>query len=225
MKRERKTKYPHLRELYHNDKKAYYAEWRKLNPDKFPVKDKWRVLKTHNTLPIDAREIPGYPTYYARPNGEIWRDTINEEGRVKNGKEKIIKLKDRYNPECNYHQVQPYVDGKRKLCYVHRLVLIAFAGEPVGNKNEAHHIDGNTSNNSADNLMWVTRLENAQYVPRHHRTKPKTKLGDGRALSNSRWRPYYAQIKQMLEIKMRPVDIADILGIPESTIYYLVKHI
>jgi hypothetical protein len=218
-------KYPHLKELFHTDKSAYFNEWRKLNPEKFPIADQWRVLEKHDALPIDAREIPGYPTYYATPNGEIWRDTINEEGRVKNGKEKIVKLKDRYNSECNYHQVQPYVDGKRKLCYVHRLVLLAFAGEPIDDRNEAHHIDHNPSNNSADNLMWVTRLENARFVPTHHRTKSKKKLGNGRALSNSRWRPYYSQIKDMMEMKIRPVDIAEILGIPKSTIYHLVNKL
>ena len=225
MKKERKTKYPHLRELFYNDKKAYYAEWKKLNPDKFPIKDQWRIKETHNALPDDAVEIPGYPTYYARPNGEIWRDTINEEGRVKNGKEKIIQIKARHNPDCNYYQVQPYVDGKRKVCYVHRLVLLAFAGEPIGDRNEAHHIDHNTHNNTAENLMWVTRLENARYVPRHHRTKPKMKLVDGRAISNSRWVAYHSQIKEMLSFGIRPVNIADILGIPRSTIYYLIHKI
>jgi len=221
----KQNKYPHLKELYYSDKNAYFKEWRKLNLDKFPVKDKWRVKETHDVLPSDAREIPFYPTYYARPNGEIWRDTINEEERVKNGKEKIIQIKARYNPDCNYYQVQPYVDGKRKVCYVHRLVLLAFAGEPIGDRNEAHHIDHNTHNNTAENLIWVTRLENARFVPRHHRTKPKTKLGDGRALSNSRWRGHYTQIKELLLFGIRPVDIAEILDIPKGTIYYIVKHI
>jgi hypothetical protein len=91
-------KYHHLKELYNTDKNSYYKEWRKLNKEKFPIADQWRVKEKHDSLPVDAREIPGYPTYYATPNGEIWRDTLNEEERVKNGKEKIVKLKDRYNP-------------------------------------------------------------------------------------------------------------------------------
>ena len=218
-------KYPHLKELYNTDKNSYYKEWRKLNKEKFPIADQWRVKEKHDSLPVDAREIPGYPTYYATPNGEIWRDTINEEGRVKNGKEKIVKLKDRYNPSCNYHQVQPYVDGKRKLCYVHRLVLLAFVGEPIEDRNEAHHIDHNTSNNTVENLMWVTRLENAQYVPYHHRSKSKTKLGEGRKISNSRWSSYYPKIKEMRDMGVRPVEIAEALGIPKSTIYHLVRKV
>ena len=217
-----RNKYPQLKKLRDNNNE-YFKAWKKLNADKFPIKDKWRVLKHHKQLPDDARKIPGYPSYYARPNGEIWRDTINNPVGPINGKEKIIKLKDRFNPVCGYHQVQPYVDGKRVIKYVHRLVLLAFEGEPTKDKTEAHHIDANTSNNHINNLMWVTRLENARYVPTENRRVPKKKLGDGRAISNSKWRPYYPKIKELALQGIKPMTIANQLGIPQGTISYLVK--
>ena len=216
-------KYPHLKELFYSNKNEYFKAWKKLNADKFPVKDKWRILKHYKQLPDDVREIPGYPSYYARPNGEIWRDTINNPVNVVPGKGKIIKLKDRYNPICNYHQVQPYVDGKRKVCYVHRLVLLAFEGEPIGDRNEAHHMDANTSNNHIDNLKWVTRLENAQYVPTEKRRVSKKTLATGRKPHQSRWRNVYPEIKRLHEGGMKLSAVAEKLGVPKGSIYALYK--
>lgn len=41
---------------------------------------------------------------------------------------------------------------------LHRLVAEAFIPNPQG-KPYVHHIDGNSFNNNADNLMWVTLKE------------------------------------------------------------------
>jgi hypothetical protein len=216
-------KYPHLKELFNTDKNEYFKEWKKLNADKFPIKDKWRVLTTYNKLPDDAREIPGFPSYYARPNGEIWRDTINNSVNVVPGKGKIIKLKDRFNSVCGYHQVQPYVNGKRKVKYVHRLVLAAFKGEPEGNKNEAHHIDANTSNNHIDNLMWVTRLENAGYVPTENRRVSKKKLGNGRKASETKHSAKYPEVARMYREGFKVYEIATQLDIAYSTTQQIIR--
>lgn len=50
---------------------------------------------------------------------------------------------------------------KQKYLYVHRLVAEAYVDNP-DDKPEVHHIDGDKSNNHADNLEWVTRQENVQ---------------------------------------------------------------
>ena len=90
---------------------------------------------------------------------------------------------------------------------------------------ECHHIDHNTSNNSADNLMWVTRQENCDLVPRHHRTVPKKTLATGRAFSNSRWSSLYSHILELVNLGLRPVDVATKLDIPAGSIYQIVKLI
>lgn len=49
--------------------------------------------------------------------------------------------------------------GRRKSCYVHRLVAEHFV-ENKFDKKYVNHIDGNKKNNNASNLEWVTQREN-----------------------------------------------------------------
>lgn len=42
---------------------------------------------------------------------------------------------------------------------VHRIVATAFLGAPLDEHWIVHHIDGNKLNNSASNLLWITKLE------------------------------------------------------------------
>ena len=48
---------------------------------------------------------------------------------------------------------------------VHRIVCTAFFGKPQGDRNIVDHIDTNRQNNRADNLRWVSRLENVLNNP------------------------------------------------------------
>lgn len=54
-------------------------------------------------------------------------------------------------------------DGKEKNAYVHRLVAAAFVPNP-GHKRQVNHIDGNSRNNAANNLEWVTAAENIRHA-------------------------------------------------------------
>jgi len=223
----RKPKYPHLKELYYTDKNAYHREWRKLNPKYNQVKDEWRKLDKNlfEELPTDVIPINNFPTYYARPNGEVWRDTRGKESAVKTGKERVLRLTSTYNTHNGYWLVQPYKDGKKKAIHLHRFILEAFKGPAPEVKMECHHIDHDTSNNAIDNLMWVTRQENCDLVPRHHRTVSKKTLETGRALSNTKWSSIYPQIMELLNLGLRPVDIASKLNIPAGSIYQIIKLI
>ena len=57
-----------------------------------------------------------------------------------------------------YYHVFLQKDGKARLNTVHRLVAKAFVPNPE-NKPFVIHKDGDISNNTPENLMWVTRSE------------------------------------------------------------------
>jgi hypothetical protein len=59
-----------------------------------------------------------------------------------------------------------YWQGKRRASLVHRLVLLAFHGEPPPGY-EARHVNGVLTNNRADNLAWGPRAVNLEDQRRH----------------------------------------------------------
>lgn len=81
-----------------------------------------------------------------------------------------------------HKSVMLYGDQRLRL-HVHRLVALAFIGEPPTELHEVAHCDGDPANNCADNLRWATRSENhADKVPHgtHNRgeSHPLCKLTD-----------------------------------------------
>lgn len=54
-------------------------------------------------------------------------------------------------------------NGVRKRITVHRLVAQSFIENPY-NLEQVNHKDGNTKNNSVDNLEWVSNRENTQHA-------------------------------------------------------------
>lgn len=111
---------------------------------------------------------------------EIWKDIVNYEGfyqvsnmgRVKSfnymntGKEKIIIG---FNGR-GYKRIVLFKNGKHKHMQIHRLVGIAFIPNP-DNKPCINHIDGNKSNNRADNLEWCTPKENIEHAVKNGKFK------------------------------------------------------
>lgn len=219
----KRIKYPEIAHLSKQDRNAYMRAWRKLNPKYNKVKDEWRRLEDQlfDELPNDVVSLPDYSTYYARPNGEIWRDTRGTESAIKCGKARVIRLKSTYNHHNGYWFVQPYQGTKRRVVHLHKLILTAFVGDKPHPDMECHHKDANTSNNCIDNLMWVTRQENIDFVPKHKWRGNKIKLGEGRKISKSKHCHLYPEIIKMYNSGMKISHIANEFGVHPGAIWQI----
>lgn len=83
--------------------------------------------------------------------------------RFRNNHNEIIR---QYASSDNYLTVKMVDDsGKRKSCKVSRIVAQMFIpNDDPENKTQVNHIDGDKSNNSIDNLEWVTPSQNVQHA-------------------------------------------------------------
>ena len=101
---------------------------------------------------------------------ELWRDVtlpewspfyaVSSLGRVKN--KRNTKILGPFTPGANgYLSVTLKAAGKKSFCItIHRLVLLAFKGQPPSPRHECLHGDGDRINNVEKNLSWGTRKEN-----------------------------------------------------------------
>jgi hypothetical protein len=113
------------------------------------------------------RDINGYAGIYAvTEEGRVWSYPKGK-GKNVNGKwlTPIIGKSGSARRISERHQasVMLYKHGKRKCKLIHRLVAEAYVPN-LENKPDVNHIDGNTLNNSAYNLEWVTKSENMQHA-------------------------------------------------------------
>ena len=108
---------------------------------------------------------------------EIWKDIEEFKGLYQVSNLGNVKGLDRWSSPTNhiYEKVlsknwidkDQYInltlckDGKRYKRHIHRLVALHFVKKPSDNPQlEVNHKDLNKQNNNADNLEWVTPLEN-----------------------------------------------------------------
>ena len=109
------------------------------------------------------RTIPDWPRYQVssmgRVAGKVWRLTGGGAIREKVLKRKILKLK-RHNGRRGkfYYRVD---FSRTKSFLVHRLVLLAFIGDPPDDERiEAGHLNDDGMDNRLENLKWMSRTEN-----------------------------------------------------------------
>lgn len=111
-----------------------------------------------------------------------------------------------------------YADGKRKIVFVHRLVLEAFVGPPPTPEHQCRHLDGNPRNNRVENLAWGTPAENNHDMDRHGTRM----LGDNHAHTKVT-SDLVAELRSGPHTQARCREYAKRLGMHPGSIYNIIK--
>lgn len=111
-------------------------------------------------MSIEMKAIPGYPGYFATPDGQIYSEKTH----------KFLSQ----SMKGEYLRVNFYNKGKRVNQHVHRLIALTYLPNP-NNLPQVHHKDENKLNNCVDNLEWVSVGKNANYGTRNERISAKNK--------------------------------------------------
>ena len=117
-------------------------------------------------MAIEWRPIPGKWDYSVSNTGLVRRE--QRIVSLKNGRQRVIQQKILRQSHAGYGYLIVHL-GYPKY-YVHRLVALAFLGNPQ-NGCEVNHKDENKENNCVENLEYVTRAENCLYGTRNKRCR------------------------------------------------------
>lgn len=102
-------------------------------------------------------------------DGEVWKPILGYDGYYVSNCGRVKHFARSYN---SYHLLdiyynpttdRPYVQIANKNFLLYRLVAHAFVDGYTDERNTVNHIDGDTHNNKADNLEWVTQSESNKH--------------------------------------------------------------
>lgn len=139
--------------------------------------------------------------YLISPDGKIFSITRNRY---------IKSFTNRFGYEMVY--LYPQNGEKRKAIFLHKLLAINFISNPK-NLPVVDHIDGDKSNNSLENLEWVTSRENQLRA---------INIGLKRVFRGTEQGNAKLDEKQILYIRSsnkKQRDLAKELGVAQSTIW------
>lgn len=129
------------------------------------------------------------------------------------------------NPSTNadgYLRVYLFKDGKKYSIFVHRVVMMAFVGEPP-EKYEVNHIDGDRTNNHLSNLEYISHGDNVRYAFQVLGYRPKGLLGERNAMAKITNETAQAIKRMILQGDVPQYRIADIFGVSRG-IVSKIKH-
>jgi len=108
------------------------------------------------------RAIPKFPNYEVSSLGRVRSlNHISKDGRSIKGR--VLQTWSA-GEKLNYEYVSL---GSGYKSGVHRLVALAFHGEPTATKCEAAHLNGNSKDNRAENIQWCSHQENEDHKKIH----------------------------------------------------------
>ena len=167
--------------------------------------------------------------------GEVWRDItgfeelyqVSNRGRVKSlGREETHKpgrgrVAKRYIRRASlsktgYLQLNLCEGGKSYCRRIHKLVAKAFVDNPKG-LPEVKHIDGDKTNNVAENLMWCSKQDSINA----YRAEAKPKQGADNSCAALTWEEV-SYIRSDCGLTQK--ELADMFGVAPPTIHGIIKY-
>lgn len=165
------------------------------NNSQLQKEENWRIsLKTkegkyvYRTIKSLYRQAFGRE--FARDNiedlpEEIWKPIdeqgkyyISSLGRVKSYLGKEARILKPFKNKKGYYRVDIYLD-KRRTLLLHKLVASAFVyNDSPETKDTIDHINGNKTDNTANNLRWLSRGDNVRAYYNSIKEKGETESGD-----------------------------------------------
>lgn len=115
-------------------------------------------MSDFNTIPVEQQNwkpIPGFADTYEISEYGIIRRTTNGKNRPVGSVVRPAKDKNGYH----FARLWNRDTQESRTASVHRLVMLAFVGEPPEG-HEVNHKDGNKTNNHISNLEYMTHYEN-----------------------------------------------------------------
>ena len=152
------------------------------------------------------RTAPGFPAYSVSSHGRVRRDWAARGAKVG----RLLRTPPDANGYAVVNLSRGYGDQER--VYVHRIVALAFLGEPTEERRQIAHWDGNPANAAASNLRWATQAENEADKTRHGRRR-----GSGahaRKLSPEDVK----EIRAMLSLGMTLRKVSSAFGVAHSAV-------
>lgn len=153
---------------------------------------------------IEWRVVPGWPEYMVSSTGQVKRIQAG----IGTFADKVLKPQTLKN---GYLKVSLCRDAKRREYLIHRLVALAFIGDPTG--KDVCHVDGSRQNNCVENLRIDTRKGNMADAIRHGTTPRGERCG-----SNRHSQETVAELKRLLDSGASLTKLSRQFDIPMTTV-------
>lgn len=163
------------------------------------------------------KPVSGYLSYFASSAGRVGSD----KGRRQKQPGEPYFIMRPFNQD-GYPRVNLSVGGKTRGQFVHRLVALAFLGEPPAGRPYVAHCNGDRWDNRPANLRWASAPENIADRTIHR--FPKGRIAErgsptGRLPRLTR----YAMLRDYLETPLSMSEIAVKYGVTHGVVSRLVR--